>query len=221
MYSLPRYNEVDPTPVLTVFYFIFFGLMVADVGYGLAILLVSILIKKLFKVKRSTKSFVDFLFYLSFPIMGWGLIYGSFCGIALPLPPPFSLISVTVDIIPMTILSICFGYLHIMVGLVLQVINRIKVGKYADMLTGGLSWFLTFLGGGAMILSGATPWFESSALFWVGLTILAAGLAMTIFVPAIIYGKRWLAGIGKGLYTLYGATSYLGDFVSYTQIIIS
>ena len=212
MYSLPKYNEIDPTPLMTIFYLIFFGLMVADVGYGLAIFLLGLLVKKFLKVKRSTKSLVDFLFYLSFPIMGWGLVYGSFCG----FPLPFGLISVTVDIIPMALLSIGFGYLHIMAGLVLQMINQARLKKYFDMLTGGLAWFLTFLGGGIMILSNAAP--SLSALFWAGAALLAAGLGMTIVVPAVQNGKRWYIGIGKGLYTLYGATSYLGDFVSYTRL---
>lgn len=214
MYSLPRYNEIDPTPVMTIFYFIFFGLMVADVGYGLAVFLVGLFIKKVLKLKRSSKGFIDFLFYLSFPIMGWGLVYGSFCGMALP----FGLISVTVDIIPMIVISLCLGYLHIMTGLVLQMINQIKLKRYYEMMTGGLAWFLTFLGGGAMILSSVTPWLSSQALFWAGAVILGAGLAMTIFVPAVEYGKKWYVGIGKGLYALYGATSYLGDFVSYTRL---
>ena len=38
MYSLPRYNEMDPTPVVAPFYMLFFGMMVADVGYGLVML---------------------------------------------------------------------------------------------------------------------------------------------------------------------------------------
>ena len=35
MYSLPAYNEIDPTPLLAPFYMFFFGMMVGDAGYGL------------------------------------------------------------------------------------------------------------------------------------------------------------------------------------------
>jgi len=211
LYSLPRYDEVDPTPVITIFYMIFYGMMVADIGYGLAVFLVGLYVKKVLKVRRSTKSFINFLYYLSFPMMGWGVIYGSFCGMDMP----FGLISATVDIIPMIILSVALGYFHIMAGLVLNMINQVKLKKYDEMVSGGLAWFLAFLGGGMMIL---TMVMESDALFVAGAAVAVIGVAMIILVPAITYGKRWYAGLGKGLYALYGALSYLGDFVSYARL---
>ena len=214
MHSMPRYNEVDPTPVMTVFYLLFFGLMVADVGYGLFVFLIGLLVRKILNVKRSTKSFFSFLYYLSFPIMGWGLVFGSFCGIDLP----FGLISATVDIIELTILSIVLGYFHIMAGLVMQVINRWKVKDYFNMLTGGCAWFLSFLGGGIMLAESMNEWISSPAIFMVGVVIAGIGLGTTLIVPAVQYGKRWFIGLGKGLYSLYGATSYLGDFISYTRL---
>ena len=214
MYSLPKYNELDPTPVVTVFYLIFFGLMVADVGYGFAVFLIGLLIRKVLKVKRSTRGFVDFLYFLSFPIMAWGLVFGVCFGLELP----FGLLSVTVNIIEMTVLSIILGYFHIMTGLVLHMINRVKLKEYSEMVTGGLAWFLSFLGGGIMIVTGVTPWFDGGVLFIAGAAVLGLGVATIIIGPAVQYGKRWLAGIGKGLYSLYGATSYIGDFISYTRL---
>ena len=214
MYSLPRYDEIDPTPVMTVFYLIFFGMMVADAGYGLAVFLVGLAVKKIFNVSRGTKNFMNFLFYLSFPIMAWGALYGSFFGLRLP----FGLISPTADIITMIIISVALGYLHIMAGLALQTANLIKHKKYAETLTGGLAWFVTFLGGGLALSASALPFDIPGAFFTAGLILIAAGLAMIILIPAAQYKKRWYAGIGKGLYSLYGATSYLGDFVSYTRL---
>jgi V/A-type H+-transporting ATPase subunit I len=95
-------------------------------------------------------------------------------------------------------------------------INQARIKNYFDMLTGGMAWFLVFLGGVAMII--AKMVFDVAILFYIGAGILGVGLAMVIVVPAIQYGKRWYLGIGKGLYALYGATSYLGDFVSYTRL---
>ena len=212
MYSMPRYNEIDPTPVMAIFYLIFFGMMVADLGYGFAIFIVGLFIKKGMNVKRSTKSLVDFLFFLSFPVMGWGLVFGSFFG----LPLPFSLIDSQIDVIPLIFVSLILGYIHIMAGLVIQMLNQVKLKNYFEMLTGGLAWFSTFFGGGLMILGAVVV--NIAAIFWIGAVLLAAGLGMTVVVPAVQYGSRWYLGVGKGLYSLYGATSYLGDFVSYARL---
>ena len=214
MYSLPRYDEIDPTPVVTIFYLIFFGLMVSDLGYGFAVFLVGLLVRKVFKVKRSTKSFVNFLYFLSFPTMGWGLVFGTFFGFDLP----FGLLNLTIDIIPITLLSLVLGYLHIMTGLVLNMINQGKLGKYHEMVSEGLAWFTAFLGGGVAILAAVVPWFQSNVLLTIGIAIALLGVAALVITPAIQYGKRWLAGFGKGLYSLYGAMSYMGDFISYARL---
>ncbi|MCL2518187.1 MAG: V-type ATP synthase subunit I [Oscillospiraceae bacterium] len=214
MYSLPKYNEIDPTPVMTIFYLIFFGLMVADIGYGLAIFLIGLFVKRFLKVKRNVKKMVNFLFYLSFPIIGWGIIFGNICGIQLS----FALIHIPLDIFPLIILSVIFGFFHIMSGLIMQMINQVKLKNYADMLTGGTSWFLIFLGIAVMILAKMTPWFEIDILFYIGLAVTLIGVGMVVVVPAVQYGKRWYAGFGKGLYALYGALGYIGDFVSYTRL---
>jgi len=69
-----------------------------------------------------------------------------------------------------------------------------------------------------MLLSSFVSYFEGGGLFMLGAAVAALGLAAIIICPAIQYGKRWPAGVGKGLYALYGATSYLGDFISYTRL---
>ena len=80
MFSVPRYDEIDPTPLLAPFYLLFFGMMVADFGYGLVLLLATTIALKVFKFDEGTKKFVKFFRYLSFPTIGFGLIYGSFFG---------------------------------------------------------------------------------------------------------------------------------------------
>ena len=210
MYSLPKYNEIDPTPFLTPFYLIFFGMMVADAGYGLVILLATMIVRKAFKLKRGTRSMMDFGFYLSFSIIAWGLIYGSFFGLELP----FRVFSATEDIIPLIVLSLIFGFIQIVFGLCLDVYNKHKNKMTVDMLA-SMAWVITFIGGGIMLLDYFVV--KSSILFNAGFVVLGIGVAMIIFVPAFT-SKNWFGGFFKGLYALYGATSYLGDFVSYTRL---
>ena len=67
-YSLPKYEEVDPTPAMMPFYLVFFGMMVADIGYGLLMLLLSIIALKAFVLPRGMKRFADFFLILSFTV---------------------------------------------------------------------------------------------------------------------------------------------------------
>ncbi len=65
MYSLPRYDEIDPTPLLTPFYLVFFGMMVADLGYGLVLFVGSLLAMKLLNLDEAQEKFAKFFMYLS------------------------------------------------------------------------------------------------------------------------------------------------------------
>ncbi|MGL4773570.1 MAG: V-type ATP synthase subunit I, partial [Clostridium sp.] len=105
MYSLPKYNEIDPTPLLAPFYFLFFGMMVADVGYGLLVLIGSLVALKMFKLDEGMKKNMQFFFYLSIAVIFFGLIYGSFFGDAIPLP---RLIDPQKDVISVIIAAIVF-----------------------------------------------------------------------------------------------------------------
>jgi|GEM_PF-1795437 len=79
MYALPRYNEIDPTPILSIFYWVFFGMMVADFAYGLILCLVSGIALIVGSFSETTRKFLKFFFALSFSTMIWGLLYsGSF-----------------------------------------------------------------------------------------------------------------------------------------------
>lgn len=102
MYSYPKYNEIDPTPLLTPFYLIFFGMMVADVGYGLLVLIASIIALKFLKLNNSMRDFMKFFFYLSFPTIFFGLVYGSFFGDAITMP--FKLIDTNKDVMTIVVL---------------------------------------------------------------------------------------------------------------------
>ena len=125
MYSLPKYEEVDPTPAMMPFYLVFFGMMVADIGYGLLMLLLSIIALKAFVLPRGMKRFADFFLILSFPTIIWGFIYGSFFGAALPpimfgIKSPFPILSTTEDVNTILILSVIFGFIQLVVGLMIN-----------------------------------------------------------------------------------------------------
>ena len=126
MFSTPRYDEIDPTPLLAPFYIIFFGMMVADAGYGLIMLIATIIALKCFKFDKKTKKFVNFFHYLSYGVIAFGLFYGSFFGDLVVLPT--RIVDPNTDITTILILSIIFGVIQIFFGLGIKA-YMLKIGR--------------------------------------------------------------------------------------------
>ena len=212
MYALPRYNEIDPTPYLAPFYVLFFGMMGADLGYGLVMLIGSIYVLKKFNLKDSTEKFVRFFFYLSFSVMLWGLIYGSIFGLDLPMK---KLINPSEDYMTILVISIIFGIFHIYFGLALSAYINIRDGNIIDAIFDVGFWFMALTGGIIYLLSAvvAISGLIKDMAFWV----MIAGM-VGIVATGGRTSKSIGAKLGGGIYSLYGISSYVGDFVSYSRL---
>lgn len=212
MYSLPKYNEIDPTPWFTPFYLVFFGMMVADVGYGLLMMIVTTIAMKLKVFPRGTKRFMKFFQILSIPTIIWGVIYGSFFGAALPYKP---LLSTTEDVISILILSVVFGFIQIMVGLGLAAKEHIKRKDYLGAVSNGFAWQGILAG----ILIGVVGKLLLNQQIFVTIgTVIAIISAACVVVIPMIGSKSKIASFAGGAYDLYGITGYIGDLVSYTRL---
>lgn len=212
MYALPQYNEIDPTPFFAPFYWMFFGMMGADVGYGLVIMLVTGLALKLFNLKPSMKQFVRFFFFLSFSMVIWGFIYGGFFGDLLPLP---SLIDTNKDFMLMLVISMAFGLVHLFFGLALKAYVLFRDGKPMDAILDVFSWYLA-LGGGIMWLVSAIAKMPP-IVTTISQIVMVVGMVM-ILAFAGRSSESFVGRIIGGLYELYGISSYVGDFVSYSRL---
>ncbi len=213
MYSLPKYGEVDPTPLMTPFYLVFFGMMVADLGYGLVMLLGTIIAKKFMVLKRGMERFVDFFFILSFPVMIWGLIYGSFFGAS--LPKPFPLLSTSTDVNTILLLSVVFGFIQIIFGLLVNGVMLVREKEYLNAVRDGFAWQGLLIG--IVIALVGKMFIKSDILFYSGV-IVAVLCALSIVAIPVFQSKSKGKGLAKGMYGLYGLTSYIGDLVSYTRL---
>ncbi|WP_242947052.1 V-type ATPase 116kDa subunit family protein [Clostridium haemolyticum] len=72
MYSLPQYTEIDPTPIMSIFYFIFFGMMLSDAGYGLTMVIGTLIALNIFKLDKGMKNFMKLFLYLGISTTIWG-----------------------------------------------------------------------------------------------------------------------------------------------------
>lgn len=213
MYALPKYDEVDPTFILSMFYWVFFGMMVADFAYGLILCIGSGIALKMFKFNDSTKKFLKFFFALSFSTMIWGLIYGSAFGDLITLPT--QILDSSKDFMTVLILSLAFGGVHLAFGLGMKAYVLIKNGKPMDAFYDVFLWYLTLTSVILVIIGKAItmPKIVNTIAFY-GMIVGMLGI--------IAFGARdskSIAGrIAGGLYSLYGITSYIGDFVSYLRL---
>ena len=84
MYSSPSNKDVDPNPVMAFFYYVFFGLMLSDAGYGLLMVIFSLVAKKKFKVRGNLKKMADMVLYCGISTVFWGAMFGGFFGDLIP-----------------------------------------------------------------------------------------------------------------------------------------
>ena len=142
MYALPKYDEIDPTPIVTPFYLVFFGMMVADMGYGLLMLIGTIIALKYLKFDDGMKKMIKFFHYLSYPTIAFGAIYGSFFGDLIPLP---KLIDTTADVMTILVLSVVFGAIQIFFALGVKAYVLIRAGKPLEAFMDAGSWAITLI----------------------------------------------------------------------------
>ena len=213
MYALPRYNEIDPTPILSLFYWVFFGMMVADFAYGLILCLVSGIALMVGNFNESTRKFLKFFFALSFSTMIWGLLYGSAFGDLIKLPT--QVLDSSKDFMSILILSVIFGAVHLVIGLAIKAYILIKNGHFMDAIYDVFLWYLTLASLIMLILAGKFGFSD----FTKNILLVCTLVGMLGIVAFGARDAETLVGrIGGGIYSLYGITSYIGDFVSYLRL---
>ena len=213
MYAYPRYNEIDPTPLFTPFYILFFGMMGADVGYGLVLLLATMFVLKVVNLSSQMRKSVKFFFYLSFSVIFWGLLYGSYFGAT--IPGMWRLVDPASQYNDLLIGSILFGVVHIFVGLAIKAYMLIRDGKSLEAVYDVLFWYMALIGGMLFLIFKLMN--LSAVVANVSMWVMIAGMA-----GIVLTGGREAKGVGAklggGLYSLYGISSYVGDFVSYSRL---
>lgn len=217
MYSLPAYDGIDPNPLIALFFTMFFGIMYADMGYGLILIFGSLFITKKAKPRGVIGQMMRLATLCGITTLISGLLFGSFFGDAVPQITEafggeridwFSNLSFVMNPMesPMLILvlSLVLGAIHILFGMGVKAYMCIRDGHPLDALFDVGSWWLLFAGIAVLALGG-TKWI---ALAGVAALVLTQGRDK----PTIV-GK--LVG---GIASLYDITAYFSDVLSYTRL---
>lgn len=211
MYALPQYNEIDPTPFLAIFYWFFFGMMVADLGYGLLVTIATFVGLRMFNLDKATKKNLKFFFYLGLSTCLWGLVFGSFFGYDLPYTPLIDSGNTNL----LLIISVILGVIHLFAGLAVAAYMSIRDGDLAGAFFDVGLWYIVVISGGVLLLSMTGT--LSKGVGDVAKWILIAGM-IGIVLFAARENKNPALRLAVGVYELYGISSWVGDLVSYSRL---
>lgn len=219
MYSLPNYREIDPNPVVAVFYWMFMGLIMGDVGYGIMMTLITYLFVRFIKPSAGLRNLALIICYGGVATVIWGVLFGGWFAIS-DFAIPELLISPLYEPLQMILLCLVLGTVHLMTGIMMSMLNKIKDGKIADALLDDLPWFTFDLGLIALlfpVFGNLLAWeADLSLLMTVGMIIMGVSLAVLV-----IFGGRKKKGIGKvfgGLGNVYNVINVVSDVLSYLRL---
>ena len=210
MYSVPHSKGFDPNLLMSIFYFLIFGMMIGDFAYGIILILGAFLVLKLKKPTGMFRKITTVIMICGASTALWGLFFGTI----------FSIEGVPAVINPiddaMTLLILCLGLgvLHILVGLAIGAYMLIKHGHFWDAVFDKISWIMLLVGG---ILFAAGSALTIPAVGQIGVYLALAGVLILLFTQGR-HKKGVFRKLIGGLSSLYGATSYISDILSYCRI---
>lgn len=235
MYSYPKYGTFDPTFIMSIFYFVIFGLMFADVGYGIILVLAGFLAPKILRMKPSMKRMLNMFGYCGISCTLLGAVFGGWFGdlpyavmtgfmgyesveAAKEAAPIFNGLVVTLGGSPVSfnplenpmtflVISLVMGAVHLIAGMAVKFVLLCKEGNvFAAIFDIGSYWVL-FAGIGLLFVHPLTGWI-----------VLGTGALMIIATG----GRKQKNPIMKvliGLKGLYDLINYASDLLSYCRIL--
>lgn len=236
-FSLPGKGEMDPTFIMSLFYYMLFGIMFSDAGYGIILALVcGIALIKYKNMEDGMHQMIKMFLFCGIATAFWGIIFGSFFGDAVGViaksffGSDFTLKAVwfSPNDYPMKMLvfSMVLGIIHLMTGLVMKFVTCIKNKQYKDAIYDSVFWMVLVLSCVAVLMSvqtfvdiiGAQDQKLSAGAGKIA-GIIAGLSALGIILTGGRESKNWFKRILKGLYGVYGITGYLSDVLSYSRLL--
>ena len=226
MYSLPAYGTVDPNPLMAPFFILFYGLMMADIGYGLIMIAAALVALKKLKPRGGSLAFCQLLLYGGVATAAMGVLTGAFFSdVPYQLvrlfnpdstwPGLWHLFSPEYDSELVLYGSLVLGMLHLNTGMVVSAVQKIKKGDKAGALfEEGSLWIILV---GALLLATDMLLVKNSVLHIAAIAVLCVGGVMLLFGAG-----RNAKGFGKvtaAFGCIYNtATGWFGDVLSYSRI---
>jgi V/A-type H+-transporting ATPase subunit I len=203
MLPLPRYSSYDPTPFLSIFFPLFFGMILGDVGYGTVLLAVSAYFAKKRHVNKTVQDAAKILFVCALYSVFFGLLFGELFGyLGQRL---FGLHAILIErqkaVMPMLIFAVTVGVFHVTLGLVLGLLSALRKKQKKESLFKLLNILFIL----SITVIAASQFGAFPALLEMPLVI-----AILVMTPLLLYSGGLLAPLE--------ILKSIGNIISYARI---
>jgi V/A-type H+-transporting ATPase subunit I len=235
-FSYPGKGEIDPSAIMSLFYYILFGLMLSDAAYGLIMAIgCGICLWKFSNMENGTRKTLRMFFFCGLSTTFWGALFGSWFGdVVTVVSTTFFNKPISIDPLwfepmkdPMRMLvfSMAVGIIHLFAGLGANIAQNVKAKKYMDAFYDAVLWYL-LVGGLIVFALSSRKFVEILNLNFIvpvsigkAASIVSAAAAVGIVLTAGRESRNWFKRIAKGLYGLYNVSGYLSDILSYSRLL--
>ena len=199
---LPRYTSIDPTPFIAIFFPLFFGMILGDIGYGFVLLLVAVSAILFAKRRRIIRQAGEILLVSSIYTIVFGVLYGECFGeLGTRLFGLRPFIDRQTSLLPMVYFALAVGSAHVLVGLVLGVVSALKGRQTKEAVFRSLSILVVICAAGIL------------ASYFAPVAALVRGPLITvvlIIIPILILTGGFLAP--------FELLRYFGNIISYVRL---
>ena len=234
MYSTPSYREIDPNKVVFFFFMLFMGVIMADIGYGVVMIALGLVLSSKIKVDNGAKKLWNVIAIGGVFSIIFGVLFNSLFGFAvLPfniMPSPVPEAGQTTDNLMLVLLfCLLLGVFQMAVGYFCKALNSFKAKDVLGGIFEGIIWVLFFIG---FILAAVNfllgylmsdsfvmnptikDFFEKAQM--PGLILVGS----TLLVATITAGReeRGFGKLTKGFGKIYGLINVMSDILSYARL---
>jgi V/A-type H+-transporting ATPase subunit I len=218
MFATPKYNEINPTAIMGIFFVLFFGVMLGDAGYGIVMFALSLLAYiKLGKHSYMIRTLSYMAIWMGIVTTVMGLLTNSFFGDLIPrfynqqLYQPFTFLGITFPVEPLSdplailVMALVLGLAHLNLGIILGIYQSYKRKEYKSMLTEKLCFIPLQIGGGILIGNFILGWVIPESIFIIAGVLVAIGIILLF--------------VSSGPIGFFDITGYVGDWLSYARLL--
>jgi V/A-type H+-transporting ATPase subunit I len=215
-FSIPKYNELDPTTLMTFMYPFLFGLMLGDIGYGLIVIALGLILSRRIKSKGLHDLAVISVYAGAFSVV-FGFIFNEFFGVELfghrgllTFIQQYPAIPRLDNVLVLLIATLVIGILMLTLGFVLGFFNEKRQHGLKHAVFAKVSW-LCMLWGGVLVIALILPPLTSGTGIHLSPGLLG-GLAVAVIGFVLLI-------MGEGVIGIAELPGLLSNVLSYSRLL--